>query len=194
MVVAKGKGSNEATKLHESLFEEFVQAADSVDILLTFHKLKAAIGAENVDNGRELYGILKSKLQSWKCKSLWDVLDARAKHKEYGNQKTCEDMQVLVIGSGPIGLRTAIEVALLGAKVIVVEKRTTFSRNNVLHLWPFLIHDFRSLGAKRFYGKFCSGSLDHIGLYFTHLSSYLSCYRAHVWTCVTKHNPKINSV
>ncbi|XP_028407657.1 uncharacterized protein LOC114530260 [Dendronephthya gigantea] len=162
MVVAKGK--SEPPKLHETLFEEFVQAADSVDILLTFHKLKAAIGAENVDNGRELYGILKSKLQSWKCKSLWDVLDARAKHKEYGNQKTCEDMQVLVIGSGPIGLRTAIEVALLGAKVIIVEKRTTFSRNNVLHLWPFLIHDFRSLGAKRFYGKFCSGSLDHIGI------------------------------
>ena len=166
MVVAKGKSSNESAKLCEVVFEEFVSASDSVDILLTFHKLKAAVGAENVDNGRELYGILKSRLQSWKCKSLWDVLDARAKHKEYGNQKICEDLQVLVIGAGPIGLRTAIEIALLGAKVIIVEKRTCFSRNNVLHLWPFLIHDFRSLGAKRFYGKFCSGSLDHIGLCF----------------------------
>lgn len=166
MVVAKGKTPNESTKLVDVLFEQFATAIDSVEILLSFHKLKAAVGAEKVDNGKEVYTTLKSKLQSWKCKSLWDVLDARAKHKEYGNQKICEDLQVLVIGSGPIGLRTAIEVALLGAKVIVVEKRTSFSRNNVLHLWPFLIHDFRSLGAKRFYGKFCSGSLDHIGLYY----------------------------
>ncbi|XP_046845451.1 uncharacterized protein LOC124439271 isoform X2 [Xenia sp. Carnegie-2017] len=165
MVVAKGKAVNGATsKVTESLFEEFCNANDSVEILLTFHKLKASIGAENTENGRELYGALKSKLDSWKSKSLWEVLDARAKHKEYGNQKICEDIQVLVIGSGPIGLRTAIEVALLGAKVMIVEKRTSFSRNNVLHLWPFLIHDFRSLGAKRFYGKFCSGSLDHIGI------------------------------
>lgn len=70
--------------------------------------------------------------------------------------------QCLIIGGGPCGLRTAIELAYLGAKVVVVEKRDTFSRNNVLHLWPFTIHDLRSLGAKKFYGKFCAGSIDHI--------------------------------
>lgn len=43
-----------------------------------------------------------------------------------------------------------------------MEKRDTFSRNNVLHLWPFTIHDLRGLGAKKFYGKFCAGSIDHI--------------------------------
>lgn len=59
-------------------------------------------------------------------------------------------------------MRTAIELAYLGAKVVVVEKRDTFSRNNVLHLWPFTIHDLRGLGAKKFYGKFCAGSIDHI--------------------------------
>lgn len=59
-------------------------------------------------------------------------------------------------------MRTAIELAYLGAKVVVVEKRDTFSRNNVLHLWPFTIHDLRDLGAKKFYGKFCAGSIDHI--------------------------------
>ena len=36
------------------------------------------------------------------------------------------------------------------------------SRHNVLHLWPFTIHDLRALGAKKFYGRFCTGSLDHI--------------------------------
>lgn len=70
--------------------------------------------------------------------------------------------QCLVLGAGPCGLRTAIELALLGAQVVVLEKRETFSRNNVLHLWPYTICDLRGLGAKKFYGKFCSGSLDHI--------------------------------
>ncbi len=71
-------------------------------------------------------------------------------------------VQVLIIGGGPCGLRTAIEAQLLGAKVVVVEKRDRFSRNNVLHLWPFVIHDLRALGAKKFFGKFCAGSIDHI--------------------------------
>lgn len=61
---------------------------------------------------------------------------------------------------GPCGLRSAIECKLLGARTVVVEKRDRFSRNNVLHLWPFVIHDLKSLGTKVFYPKFCAGMLD----------------------------------
>jgi len=71
-------------------------------------------------------------------------------------------IQVLVIGAGPCGLRTAIEVALLGGRVVILEKRDSFSRNNVLHLWPYLITDLKNLGAKKFFGKFCAGAIDHI--------------------------------
>lgn len=46
--------------------------------------------------------------------------------------------------------------------MVLVEKRRKFSRHNVLHLWPFTIHDLRALGAKKFYGRFCTGTLDHI--------------------------------
>ncbi|KAJ0056225.1 hypothetical protein NL108_004512, partial [Boleophthalmus pectinirostris] len=70
----------------------------------------------------------------------------------------------LIIGGGPCGLRTAIELALMGAKAVVIEKRDSFSRHNVLHLWPFTIHDLRGLGAKKFYGKFCAGAIDHISI------------------------------
>ena len=73
-------------------------------------------------------------------------------------------IKVLVIGAGPCGLRVAIETALLGARVVVVEKRDSFSRNNVLHLWPHTIHDLKALGAKKFFGKFCAGSIDHISM------------------------------
>lgn len=64
----------------------------------------------------------------------------------------------------------------MGAKVVVVEKRDSFSRNNVLHLWPFTIHDLRGLGAKKFYGKFCAGAIDHISEYLTsHKGNLVSC-------------------
>lgn len=75
-------------------------------------------------------------------------------------------LQCLVVGAGPCGLRAAVELALLGARVVLVEKRTKFSRHNVLHLWPFTIHDLRALGAKKFYGRFCTGTLDHISKNF----------------------------
>ena len=69
---------------------------------------------------------------------------------------------MLIVGGGPIGLRAAIEAALLGAEVDLVEKRTYFSRNNCVHLWPFVVTDLRNLGAKAFYSKFGAGGIDHI--------------------------------
>ena len=50
------------------------------------------------------------------------------------------------------------------SKVVVVEKRDRFSRNNVLHLWPYNIHDLRGLAAKKFCGKFCAGAIDHVSI------------------------------
>lgn len=85
--------------------------------------------------------------------------------RQYFSNNALRHHNCLIIGSGPAGLRTAIELQLLGAsKVVVVEKRSRFSRNNVLHLWPFVIDDLKSLGAKKFYGKFCAGSIDHISI------------------------------
>lgn len=83
---------------------------------------------------------------------------------------------MLVIGGGPCGLRTAIECQLLGAKVVVLEKRDRMSRNNVLHLWPFVIQDLRALGAKKFFGKFCAGSIDHISKSQFYISVQV-CYK-----------------
>ena len=80
----------------------------------------------------------------------------------YEGGKATNGLSVVVIGAGPCGLRMAIECVLLGCDVELIEKRETFSRNNVLHLWPFTIEDLKKLGAKKFYGKFCAGSLDHI--------------------------------
>ena len=73
-------------------------------------------------------------------------------------------VQILIVGGGPCGLRAAVECQLLGARTVLIEKRSNFTRNNVLHLWPFTIADLRNLGAKMFHGKFCAGSIDHVSI------------------------------
>jgi len=150
----------------DRIFNQFCEITDFQEILKNFQALCEAIGVKPGESeGLPLYESLKKELTSWKCLELWKMLDARALLPEYAGQKACEGMRVLVVGAGPVGLRAAIEAALLGAKVDLVEKRTSFSRNNSLHLWPFVITDLRGLGAKKFYGKFCAGAIDHVCKY-----------------------------
>lgn len=102
----------------------------------------------------------------WQLKQIWAILDKKFYSKQYfkpnENQKTeriasknqvkinlkkksdnLKFFQVLVVGGGPVGIRGAIEMTLLGARVLLVEKREYFSRNNILHLWPYLIDDLK---------------------------------------------------
>uniref|UniRef100_A0A7N8XZH7 F-actin monooxygenase n=1 Tax=Mastacembelus armatus TaxID=205130 RepID=A0A7N8XZH7_9TELE len=145
------------------LFENFVQASTCKGTLQAFNVLCRQLDLDPANNST-FYSSLKAKVTSWKAKALWTKLDKRMSHKEYKKSQSCVGTKCLVIGGGPCGLRTAIELALLGAKVVVIEKRDSFSRHNVLHLWPFTIHDLRGLGAKKFYGKFCAGAIDHISI------------------------------
>ncbi|XP_043944621.1 F-actin-monooxygenase MICAL2-like isoform X4 [Protopterus annectens] len=158
-------GENEEEKNIQAgqLFENFVQASTCKGTLQSFNILCRHLELDTQDY-RNFYTNLKSKVCTWKAKGLWSKLDKRASHKEYKRGKACLQTKCLIIGGGPCGLRTAIELSLLGAKVVVIEKRDSFSRNNVLHLWPYTIHDLRALGAKKFYGKFCAGSIDHISI------------------------------
>jgi hypothetical protein len=59
-------------------------------------------------------------------------------------------------GAGAVGGRC-------GARVLVLEQRRSFTRANILKLWPFMVHDLRTLGAKVFFPQFCTGGLTHIG-------------------------------
>ncbi|XP_046798195.1 F-actin-monooxygenase MICAL2 isoform X12 [Gallus gallus] len=158
-------GENDDEKYSQAgqIFENFVQASTCKGTIQAFNILTRQLELDPLDS-KNFYSKLKSRVTTWKAKALWNKLDKRASHKEYKRGKSCMNTKCLIIGGGPCGLRTAIELAFLGAKVVVVEKRDTFSRNNVLHLWPFTIHDLRGLGAKKFYGKFCAGSIDHISI------------------------------
>ncbi|KAM3919651.1 F-actin-monooxygenase MICAL2 isoform 3-T4 [Leptodactylus fuscus] len=159
-------GENDDDKQGQAgqLFENFIQATTCKGTLQAFNILTRQLDLDPKDY-RHFYSKLKSRVNSWKAKALWNKLDKRYSQKEYKKGKACVGTKCLIIGGGPCGLRTAIELACLGAKVVVVEKRDTFSRNNVLHLWPYTIQDLRCLGAKKFYGKFCAGAIDHISIW-----------------------------
>uniref|UniRef100_A0A8D1S654 F-actin monooxygenase n=1 Tax=Sus scrofa TaxID=9823 RepID=A0A8D1S654_PIG len=157
------ESKNEATNRAHVLFDRFVQATTCKGTLKAFQELCDHLELKPKDH-RSFYHKLKSKLNYWRAKALWAKLDKRGSHKDYKKGKACTNTKCLIIGAGPCGLRTAIDLSLLGAKVVVIEKRDAFSRNNVLHLWPFTIHDLRGLGAKKFYGKFCAGAIDHISI------------------------------
>ncbi|KAG5261465.1 hypothetical protein AALO_G00284540 [Alosa alosa] len=143
------------------LFDAFVQASTCRATLSAFEQVCLLL---RLQPGPRLYHTLRPRLDYWRVRGLWTRLDKRAAHTLYQNGHACANTTCLIIGAGPCGLRTAIELALLGARVLLLEKRDSFSRNNVLHLWPCTIHDLRGLGAKKFYGQFCAGSIDHISI------------------------------
>ena len=146
----------------EKLYENFSQSKSSENIVRSFQALKSRLNLNSL-HGLDLYRALREKLSThWKARDVFQLLEKRANQKEYLQQTAAKGVRVFIVGAGPIGLRQAIECILLGAEVIVVEKRSSFSRNNVLHLWPCTIEDLRQLGAKKFYGKFCAGAIDHI--------------------------------
>ncbi|XP_056137147.1 protein-methionine sulfoxide oxidase mical3a isoform X1 [Lampris incognitus] len=157
-----GAGRDGVAQSH-ALFDNFVQASTCKGTLKAFQELCDHLELKPSDY-RVFYHKLKTRLNYWKAKALWAKLDKRASHKEYKKGRACANSKCLIIGAGPCGLRTAIELGFLGAKVVLLEKRDAFSRNNVLHLWPFTIQDLRGLGAKKFYGKFCAGAIDHISI------------------------------
>lgn len=170
--------------LASDIFDQFC-AAGTLKAILHHHRHLCDVLKIKPTNFPHFYPKLKAKIVNWRAQALWNKFDKRAGFKCYNRGKACSQtkvhrfkfvkfqqrffycaFQVLIIGAGPCGLRTAIEAQMLGARVVVLEKRDRITRNNVLHLWPYVIHDLKGLGAKKFFGKFCAGAIDHISKFF----------------------------
>ena len=112
-------------------FESFLQAQLCQDVLSSFQGLCRALELEP-GGGLPQYHKIKAQLNYWSAKSLWAKLDKRASQPVYQQGRACTSTKCLVVGAGPCGLRAAVELAMLGARVVLVEKRTKFSRHNVV--------------------------------------------------------------
>jgi len=150
-------------------FKKFYDCETLEEALSTF--ITVCEGAKLPRGGRftEFFPYLKAAYKEalpYKYKEIFKILEKKAGQSLYERNTIgqTERNRVLCVGAGPVGLRAAIEVQLLGARVVVVERRPKFTRNNVLKLWKFLIDDLKSLGAKKFYGKFAMGSINHINI------------------------------
>eukprot|EP00928_Gymnodinium_smaydae_P058952 TRINITY_DN4216_c0_g1_i1.p1 TRINITY_DN4216_c0_g1~~TRINITY_DN4216_c0_g1_i1.p1 ORF type:complete len:1237 (-),score=263.21 TRINITY_DN4216_c0_g1_i1:102-3764(-) len=67
--------------------------------------------------------------------------------------KPLQGTTVAIAGAGPGGLRLAIELLLMGARVHVMEGRRTFSRYNVLKLWKFSEVDLVEIGVRDLFSQ-----------------------------------------
>ena len=133
-------------------------------ILAHYHAINKKLGLTGLF-GFNYYRNLKENMNyNLRAKAIWEILDKKASNSVYSQQRNCKNFRIVIVGAGPIGLRMAIEGSLLGAEVHVIEKRTSFTRNNVAHLWHFTIEDFKMLGVKKLYGGFCAGNINHISI------------------------------
>ncbi|KAL4158464.1 hypothetical protein PRNP1_004240 [Phytophthora ramorum] len=149
-------------------FKSFDAAQNLIETLSSFNKLLTECGLSGVkvDEPWRVYNHIKAGVYSklgFRHKQLFKLLDARFNLDVY-KRKPAAKKRVCIIGAGPVGLRAAVETALLGGQVVVLEKRKHFSRENILHLWPWVVQDLTALGAKVFFPSFChSTAYFHVG-------------------------------
>ncbi|KAF4027480.1 FAD binding domain [Phytophthora infestans] len=144
-------------------FKAFASGQDLRDTLAAFNNLLAdcCLDGVKLQEPWHVYYHIRDAVYSklgFRHKQLFKLLDVRFSLDVF-KRRPCANKRVCIVGAGPVGLRAAIELALLGGKVTVLEKRTKFSRENMLHLWPWVVQDLASLER-----KFCSRTSANPGL------------------------------
>lgn len=153
---------------------------DITDIIASFEHYRAEAEGEIVEKGMEakleklIQGstglprdfatlMLATAGSSYTAKALFDLLESRFRDPVYTSRKA-PSCDVLAVGAGPAGLRAAVEARFFRSTVKVVEKRNSFTRNNVLHLWPWTMTDLRKIGVKQVFSRFGTGGIDHVAI------------------------------
>jgi len=156
------------------LFTDFMELGlepkenDMKDLMILFDAIKKETGLKTDANTfSTFFPTLCASLDGRLPKnqlSLLQSLECQAGREEYGGNEVAEGRVAMVLGAGPCGLRLAMELQMLGARTIVVEKREDMTRNNVLRLWPFVMEDLKRLGVRKLYQKLDLGDINHISI------------------------------
>ena len=128
-------------------FALFATASDAPEAQAAFLSLLSALGLATAPGLAELCTFLLPVLPH-RSRQLLSLLAARVDRTREAAASDVRHMKVLIIGAGPCGLRTAIELAAMGAEVEVLESRDSFSRLQVVALWDWLEQDLIELGIK----------------------------------------------
>ena len=135
---------NPAVKPAAAAFTDFLAASDALSVLSTHEALLACLELEHAPTLHKLSTLLQLGLPH-RAKQLLGCLESRSAAPQYrsglklSHQRGMRStVHAVVIGAGPVGLRCAIELAFVGARVEVREARSHFSRLQVHHLWEWV--------------------------------------------------------
>jgi hypothetical protein len=142
-------------------FRAFMEANDALDTVSSFQAvIKDIPQAPNTFLFSSLYQVYSSTDLPFKHKKLLDLVRDRWSKTEPERLELMAKVpdpaarSIVVSGAGPCGLRSAIEACVLGMSVTVLERRTTFSRHNILKTWQGTVNDLLGWGLQIFYPNF----------------------------------------
>lgn len=131
-------------------FQSFLDASDLRQLLDAHaHLIDIAQSADAGERDPSRFDLIQERvapLLSFRQKSILRTLAERrkvvARALEAAGDRPAShgrQLRVVVVGAGPCGLRTALELAMMGHRVCVLEKRGSYTRHNVLHLWTWCV-------------------------------------------------------
>ncbi len=120
------------------IYDLYKEANTSRDILLHFGRLCKKL---NIDLARfyeekhnaaqasscRLYEIIRSKTTYRKLAELWSLFDKKIQHKDYSMPLV--NRRVLIIGSGPVGLRLSIGIDSFSSYIVRFLSSTIFRKS-----------------------------------------------------------------
>ena len=151
--IVRGKASPASV----AAFSDFAGALAVDDTNRAFLELLSSVGVEppgSSPSSSQSLGILRSLCGArerlpQRLAALVAALEKRAAMPQYDGGEGGAGLRASILGAGPVGLRCAVELALLGWQVSVLEGRVGWSRLNVLHLWSWVEADLGELGVKQ---------------------------------------------
>ena len=141
-------------------FERFVAVDDAKPTMECWRMLGSLLGHPR--GYQEFKSAILPHLPH-KFKSLFAALDTKWTSHAPLRAQLKQPSQIVISGAGPCGLRAAIDGALCGHLVQVVELREQCSRHNILKTWQNTIDDMMNLGIASFVTGFKPHGHLHLG-------------------------------